>query len=224
MTLTEVYLYTCILLSISGGVKAFEMASLKQVLSSQGLFDWDLIGPRWMRASRVSFLFRRIYSAQGMIGLGAASLCCFSGCLLIILGLIDPSFLRIFGLVILGVMVLLYYRQDLGTDGADQMSLLISIAVAVCFCLTNSDVLQKIGILFIAGQLCVSYWASGLSKLLSRSWRQGTAARGVLSTYTYGNSFTRNLLEKFALASLLICWATIGWEVLVVSHFELFFL
>ncbi len=214
MTIFDTYTLTCLLLSISGAVKSLEMAALKYELAPRGIFDWNIIGPTWMRRSPAVGLLARIYSPQGMMGIGLTCTLCGFLSVLFILTDVAPVYGKILGTVIFACMFLLYYRQDLGTDGADQMSFFVSIAVLVCFCLSSSEFINLVGIIFIAGQLCISYFASGFSKLFSSSWRQGLAAKGVLSTHTYGNKFTQDFFKRYAGASLLICWATIGWEIL----------
>ncbi|RBM19629.1 hypothetical protein DEH69_10485 [Streptomyces sp. PT12] len=62
-------------------------------------------------------------------------------------------------------------------------------------------------------QLCLSYLASGLAKLVSSDWRSGRAMELIMRTNTYGNtSFARFIISHPDIGRL-ISWATIAGEV-----------
>lgn len=213
------YALISILLGVSVLVKSLEVYSLGSNLEKGGALDWGVVGPEWLQRSNISWIFERIYSRSGMFYISA-----FSFLVLILLFynlfvLKDEFFGRIIGIPLCLLHILNYYRQDLGTDGADQMSFIIAITVLLCFSFSTDEVIQIIGVAFISGQLIIAYLASGFSKLFSESWRTGKAAKGVLSTVTYGNGWTSSFIAKSRYVPLIICWSTIAWEILFPAIF-----
>ena len=47
---------------------------------------------------------------------------------------------------------------------------------------------RRLGDTFIAAQVLLAYFASGLSKIVSGVWRNGRVMSGILSTKGYGSS------------------------------------
>mmetsp|Transcript_23535 Transcript_23535/g.41569 ORF Transcript_23535/g.41569 Transcript_23535/m.41569 type:complete len:270 (-) Transcript_23535:762-1571(-) len=213
------YLFISMFLGVSATVKAFEVAALGEALEEGGALYWPVVGAEWLKATPLNGMLGQMYRRNGMFFLGALALLCTASIITVFFQSQDVTTLRVIAVVLFGCHVALYYRQDLGTDGADQMSFIISCTVLLCFAFSTNETIHLIGILFIAAQLCIAYLASGISKLFSKSWRSGEAASGVLSTVTYGNSLTRAHIKNHKTLALLICWATILWESLFPAIF-----
>lgn len=69
-----------------------------------------------------------------------------------------------------------------GGDGAEQMALIVVVAAVLVtgpFC---SDGSYEIALWFIGGQCLLAYFASGVAKLTSRTWRSGVAIEQITAT------------------------------------------
>ncbi|MFE7455761.1 alpha/beta fold hydrolase [Streptomyces sp. NPDC057554] len=91
---------------------------------------------------------------------------------------------------------LLYPRHRYGTDGSDQVSMLVQAANGAAR-LSRSPQTQDALIWYIALQANLSYLVSGWVKLLGEPWRDATALGGVMRTRTYGHEPTFRLVERF---------------------------
>src|SRR5689334_17529406 len=92
------------------------------------------------------------------------------------------------------VMILLscFYmsrRTWLGGDGSDQMGMVIAVGVVIMSAgvVLNDNNLALCGVLAIAGQATLAYFAAGAAKLASPVWRNGSALMGVMKTQSYGH-------------------------------------
>jgi hypothetical protein len=81
--------------------------------------------------------------------------------------------------------LLLGARGLYGSDGSDQMDQVIVAGLFATYFLEPAGY-AWIGLAFVAAQSLLSYAASGLSKLGSPMWRNGTAVAAILGTNTYG--------------------------------------
>jgi hypothetical protein len=65
---------------------------------------------------------------------------------------------------------------------------------------------RRLGDTFIAAQVLLAYFASGLSKIVSGVWRNGRVMSGILSTEGYGSSTLAKLLNYHPLIDRLLSW------------------
>lgn len=77
------------------------------------------------------------------------------------------------------------------------------------------------GILLIAGQLILSYFVAGMSKLVSSTWRSGNALPGVMGTFQYGHPLSSSVAMRSRVASVTICWLVILGETAFAAAFLL---
>jgi hypothetical protein len=106
-----------------------------------------------------------------------------------------------------------------GFEGADQM------AAIVLFCLLIKNLIptaEYIAEIFLIVQLILSYVVSGIAKLASRHWRDGSAIVMILSTNSFGigklNWLTQNKsLAKFICLSVILF--EISWVVLPLNSY-----
>lgn len=104
------------------------------------------------------------------------------------------------------------YRNPYGRDGSDQMS---SVIYSYRLASGLVRIPQKSDDLFlraINAQTCVAYTASGLSKLISSTWRSGDALGLIFATSNYGGTVFARFIEKNPWSGKLISWGTIAWE------------
>jgi hypothetical protein len=208
-TTEEAYFMVLAIVGIGLVIKAMEVIFLIKSFDKGKMFDWEIVGRDSMISGKRADFFGRLYSSRGVLVIS----------MIIILSAVvmAVSFSNI--LVFKGALaffvlsnVLMYYRQGFGLDGADQMSLLILLTCLICFLIPENQELRTIGLWFIVSQLMLSYFVSGFAKLISKQWRSGIAIQGILSTYTYGTSFTRSFFTGNLTVSRIVCWATIIFE------------
>jgi hypothetical protein len=101
-----------------------------------------------------------------------------------------------------------------GSDGSDQMGMLIIITLILCLVPINNPLLLNVGIWFIAIQSCLSYTVAGISKLSSVEWRTSTAMRSIFSTKTFGSRKAALFLKKHRFMNVLLCWNVMLTEAL----------
>jgi hypothetical protein len=178
------------------------------LFNDNGVLSWRLLALRHgkrFRSSWSPFIFSRtsIGVALSCRLVASATLCFF-----------PPSAVVLFALVtIVASCFLLTLRTGYGGDGSDQMGCIVTIGA----CLMTAGVIVKqpwlslSGTILIGGQLTISYFISGLSKLLSATWRRGRSLSGIMSTYTYGHSLAVKPLNYRACA-IAVCWIVITSE------------
>lgn len=77
-------------------------------------------------------------------------------------------------------------RGPSGGEGADQV-LRIIFWVLLLAALHPTTVTMRLCLWFLALQACLAYFASGIYKITSPMWRDGTGLAGILGTRRYGN-------------------------------------
>lgn len=102
----------------------------------------------------------------------------------------------------------LAYRCPFGQEGSDQLALVLSGSLLLA-ALGRHTV--PIALTFISLQLCLAYVTAGGAKLISRSWRDGSAIRAVFETKIYGHPYISRLF-RFRYTALIAGWAVILWE------------
>jgi hypothetical protein len=119
------------------------------------------------------------------------------------------------------VMILLscFYmsrRTWLGGDGSDQMGMVIAVGVVIMSAgmVLNDNNLALCGVLAIAGQATLAYFAAGAAKLASPVWRNGSALMGVMKTQSYGHLSAAYFGEQHPRFCSFVCWTTILTETL----------
>lgn len=90
----------------------------------------------------------------------------------------------------------LHPRQFFGTDGSDQLSLLCNSAIALGR-IGGSDATRKAASDFIAAQVILSYFISGVVKAPGSMWRNGNALEKIMGTETYGDRDFHKVLYRF---------------------------
>ncbi|PXA79733.1 hypothetical protein DYI20_01810 [Auritidibacter ignavus] len=89
------------------------------------------------------------------------------------------------------------YRGWYGSDGSDQMSFIVFSSGALAELMPRNECNATLLSSFVAFQSLLSYFASGVAKVVSPSWRDGSALKGIFRTQTYGDErFYRFLTAK----------------------------
>jgi hypothetical protein len=114
------------------------------------------------------------------------------------------------GLLIVSFLVCIRLPMTKGADA--QLNLITYGAIALTL-FADTPTAATYCLYFLTLQLCLAYFAAGYHKLRSPSWRNGYALPGLLSTRLFGTPALAAWLDRRVVVSLVLCWATIVWEV-----------
>ncbi|MEU9785550.1 hypothetical protein AB0H92_32095 [Streptomyces phaeochromogenes] len=117
----------------------------------------------------------------------------------------------------LAVRLAMGQRRILGSDGAEQLTTLVLLSVALGGFPPVSPARTAFAVGFIAAQLVLCYTTSGVSKLASPAWRSGTAVGDIISTQTYGLRVAACALGRVPFGSLSLGWAVMLFEAAFVA-------
>jgi pimeloyl-ACP methyl ester carboxylesterase len=107
----------------------------------------------------------------------------------------------------------LYPRHRYGTDGSDQVSVLVQTATGMARLSTRPQT-QDALLWYVALQANASYLISGWVKLLGTAWKDATALGGVMRTRTYGHKPTYELTQKYPRAAKYLTHGVLALECL----------
>nr|AOE46838.1 hypothetical protein [Streptomyces antibioticus] len=107
----------------------------------------------------------------------------------------------------------LHARHRYGTDGSDQVSVLVQTATGMARLSTRPQT-QDALLWYVALQANTSYVVSGWMKLLSRSWRDASALSGIMRTATYGHEPVFQLAKKHPKAAKCLTHGVLALECL----------
>lgn len=96
-------------------------------------------------------------------------------------------------------------RSPYGQDGADQMTLVLTISVATAD-LVASPAARQVAAAFIAAQLTLSYFVAGMAKAASPVWRSGDALLLIFRTRIYGHPWIHDRLRASPGLAVAGCW------------------
>jgi hypothetical protein len=180
--------------SLSVLLSASESLSLRAQFKEQGLFSWRIQRTRGssLLRSRLLPLYDRIFDYPGVLWLFALQII---SALLIPFGFPHRPFFATDCALIAAVTIVLSIRGNDGRTGADQMAKITFCSLALA--LTTSNIVVWRGeLVFLTGQLMLSYATSGYLRIAEPSWRDGTALLLVLRQRTYGNRWCWELLRS----------------------------
>jgi hypothetical protein len=113
--------------------------------------------------------------------------------------------------VVLVVHWLTNVRMLVGRDGADQMQNIVWAGL-LAYCLPVNDTARIVALAFIPAQLILSYWTSGIAKLISPVWRDGSAVYLITRMSTYCSEQIAQICGRNRVSTA-VSWLTIGFEV-----------
>lgn len=202
------------LLTVGMLVAALEYVIKARVFATDGLLSWNVMqigwGPR-LRHGLAGSVLARLFTRTGLSVLYLTRI----GLLITALALPAGSTERWLVLVLVTANVLLTSVVTFyGSDGSDQMTLVLLATFGLCSPPFATSTLLQIGIWFVALQSCLSYWAAGVAKLVSPEWRRGTAVYDIFSTKTYGSPWAARFLKNRRWLNRILCWTVILCETL----------
>lgn len=108
---------------------------------------------------------------------------------------------------------LIAVRSVFGLDGAFQMNLVTLAGLWVNASSPKGSIASSAGLWFVAVQLGLSYAIAGLSKIPTRSWRDGTALTGILGTGIYGHRGLFRVVTNYPYLAVALSWAVMSFEI-----------
>jgi hypothetical protein len=201
------------LYGISLMVTYTERLAERQMYAGNGLMSWNVLS--FDRATSGP-LFRTERISQTLFGATGTS----AGHLLGIAGVLLMWSQRprsygftagLFAIVVSGVLVQL--RSAYAGDGAQQMNLVIGVALLLGFNPWVRPLTGVICLFFIAAQSMLSYFVSGFAKLISPIWMKGDALMKIMATTAYGSELGYRLTSFHPPLTRMLCRVTVLLEV-----------
>jgi hypothetical protein len=196
---------TTLLVLIGIVLSTLEWLWISGEFAPRGLYDWKVISI----ARDNSTLDRSL----GFFFKSPAILTCLLSVRLFtaIAVLAIPSASPILWTLLLMTHLLVHFRTCYGLDGADQMLLIVTLALFVDAIIPDDGV-RMLSLAFIAAQSCLSYFVSGIAKLFGKTWRTGAAVREIITTRSFGVHWAARLLERFPQASVGLTYFILVFE------------
>jgi len=130
----------------------------------------------------------------------------------VLLSLAAPS-IRVAPLLIVFIFYILHsVRNFYGSDGADQMNIVVFSAAFVNSVFPECGLASRSAEWFVFAQLNLSYLIAGIAKLSCHEWRSGKAIAGIMATEMYGSGRISKCLKRSPMAAVVLCWAVIIFE------------
>lgn len=136
--------------------------------------------------------------------------------LLLFVLLVLPVHTTAFSVIVMLIFVSLLLpviRNPYGNDGAYQMYMIIFGTLSLSLFVAIDGLMGLILMANIALQLLLSYAVSGIAKLKSATWLDGSAIIGITGTRIYGNPYLFGLFRTYKGMALLVCLSVIILEV-----------
>ncbi|WP_299034047.1 alpha/beta fold hydrolase [uncultured Pseudokineococcus sp.] len=162
---------------------------------ASGLNDWSLSGLGLEQRSPLLARVMRVVADDRVTTLLSAARA--ASALVLLSPVRDPRLRCGADAVAAGAAVLLHPRLRYGTDGSDQVSVLVQVAAATARAAGARTRVVDAALWGVALQATLSYAASGWVKLAGASWRSGEALPGVMRTATYGNPDVWRLARSY---------------------------
>jgi hypothetical protein len=177
-------------------ISALELIIARAHLRQDGLLSWTVgrVRAGWLVRPPFGPVLDAVFSYPAVLGILCARF--LAAAILLTGSMLVKDRVWLTATIALTSFLLLV-RTPFGNDGADQMTLIVFAAVTLSYVDAN-PILLTICLWFIAGQACLSYATSGISKLVAAGWRDGTYLAGIFTTRTYGHSGLGALLARHA--------------------------
>jgi hypothetical protein len=203
------------LAAVAVAISSLELLSAPATLARGGLLAWRPVSmtTHWLSVGWSGRLFDRVLNGRWFTSLLVLRALAASA-IILAPGL---SWIQVVCVpVVFGGLVLSSLRNPYGSDGADQMLLVVFGALTLWIVGGRGETITTAAVWFIALQACLAYLTAGLAKLISPAWRSGISLPGVFGTWTYGSPRLGAWLLAHGGATHLLAWSVIGFECLFV--------
>jgi hypothetical protein len=134
-----------------------------------------------------------------------------SGVLFVGMASHELSVAALLGIAFAGIF--LSYRNLIGGDGADQMTVIVILGLLPIAIFPHDVEIRWICAWFVSLQSVLSYLTAGIAKLVSPQWRSGRCLLPILRTSGYGYAPFAKRLEGLPNANGLLSWGVIIFEI-----------
>lgn len=187
------FIITKLLLAAWALLSAAEWLANLSLFRANGLLSWEVLKLR-PGLVRPGALQKVLYSNTFLVTV-------ILGRALAAIALIDPSVngwdLPCSGFILVSCLYV-SRRTVFGSDGSDQMGMVIAVGVVIMSAgiALNDRGLASCGVFAIAGQAALAYCVAGTAKLISPVWRDGRALPRVMKTRTFGHPLAARIAES----------------------------
>jgi hypothetical protein len=209
----ETYRITLCILAVGMAIFSLEQVVARRQFQPGGLSSWDVLSLKrppkalpWLNRALAPLCDYPGVERLLWLRLASVALILFAGGIPFVFG---PAIF----IALLTTSVLLY-RNSYGTDGSDQMGLIVLVVATVY---AGSGFMNSVGVLglwFICLQVTLAYAAAGISKLFSETWRGGSAMFLIMNTGTYGTRMLAQCLRRSVALQVVSAWGVMGFETL----------
>jgi hypothetical protein len=190
-------------------VEAFEIIRLRQSFGAVGIFSRSTV------AIMTGSVRRHVRLGATLGGSAAVVVAMVVQALAAVAVIVEGTHTRAgicSALVCLFANAYLRMRRQIGGSGAEQLTFIVLVTFGLIMLAGGTEAARRIGDAFIAAQVVLAYFASGVAKAVSPVWRKGGAMTGILSTEGYGIPGLARVLAAHPAIDRLLCWSVIVWE------------
>ncbi|MDN3505928.1 MAG: peptidoglycan DD-metalloendopeptidase family protein [Simkaniaceae bacterium] len=184
-----------------------------KIFGSKGILNWEVshLTTKWSSKGNIARIINFILDDAGfryflLMQCMLSFILFFLSCIKIL----APSLL----LLELILLLVFSFRTLYGLDGAYHMSIVVLGALTLASFFGIESKISLICIWFVAGQLMLSYFISGIRKLQSPIWRSGEALYLIFRTNAFGHKFAYKIVKKNRVVRFLLSWSVIVFETL----------
>lgn len=200
------------LLSIGLAIQGFEDIVLRCSFNKSALLSWRIERTDFCSDSIVQRILDFFFSPiRFSFFLGFRLVISLTCILMFVFG---NSIHPVLVILLFACTMLFGFRSRHGLDGSHHMFLVVLLPCAIAKSVDADSTVVTVCVMYIAAQLTLSYFISGVTKIRGNRWRDGTAFAGIFSTDAYGSPMLFRLSEQLPICGLLICWCIIIFETL----------
>lgn len=202
------YFTTTLLACIGALISSAEYLAISREFRSDGVFSWSVFSSRPECVNHEA-IFRSIGFVFGYRGFVTLHSVRIISCVVLPIVLGNDLVTIPLMLIVIASSLILSFRDLVGNDGSDQMSLVVFGGLSIVS-LSHDPLIRSAGLVFIAVQSILSYVVAGVAKLLSPKWREGVALAQIMNTRTYGlETVAHGLARLPGAANKALCWTVI---------------
>lgn len=185
-----------------------EVLYMRKDCADRGLFSWPVgrSSYRFALGNRIGRILDAFCNYPQYIYVVVLQVLCAVALLFHLL----PRYYTLLFLTILCVHLLSMLRYPQGADGTDQMQTILLASLA-CYYATPDPLVKRAAIWFISLQVILAYFTSGIAKLLSKPWREGTVLKSSL-LLAPGSKTIYQWLPKSRRLNQFLCLGVIFFE------------
>lgn len=205
-------------LAFSVALQSLELLRARESFSEKGIWRWDILRKDFRFPSLLDFPMRHLSSLLRI------QLCCAA----LLLALPTPNALFVFLMFFVSLLISIRWRGAFN-GGADSMTLIGLLFLGVALIGADHPLIIRGALWYFAIQCLLSYFLSGLAKIMKSDWRDGKAFQDFLRLRQYGAPAWAAKLSSSQSFCFFGAWLVMGFELasplsLLDSKFALLFI